>query len=132
MFPTFRDAARAGLRARTQSAAFSRCLEQLKRATKGLDDAQQRQLFERFGYPAEFMRLSSDLYAELACAVEAKDADDGEACRMHVEKALALSQERDALDNRYNSGRWRQWYDRDLIYPCSSLSETLQKVLEKP
>jgi hypothetical protein len=132
MFPTFRDSARAGLRARTQSAAFARCLEQLKRASKGLDDAQSRQLFERFGYPAEFMRLSSDLYAELACAVEAKGAKDPESCRAHVEKALALSRARDALDNHYNSGCWEGWYARDLIYPCSSVSESLQKVLERP
>ena len=132
MFPTFRDPARAGLRARTQSAAFARCLEQLKRASKGLDDTQSRQLFERFEYPAEFMRLSSDLYAELACAVEAKGANDPESCRAHVEKALALSRARDMLDSRYNSGRWEGWYARDLIYPCSSVSESLQKILERP
>ena len=130
MFPTFRDPVRAGLRARTQSAAFARCQEQLKRALKGLDDAQSRQLFERFGYPAEFIRLSSDLYAEISCAVEAKDARDPESCRAHVAKALAVSKARDALDGRYNSGRWEGWYARDLVYPCSSVSESLQKVLE--
>ena len=129
MFPDFRDPARAGLRARAQSAAFARCLEQLARASKGLGGAQRRQLFERFGYPAEFMRLSTDIFAELSCAVESKNAEDHKACRAHVESALEHARARDALDLRYNAGRWSRWYDRDLIYPCASVSDNLREVL---
>ena len=129
MFPDFLDPARAGLRARAQSAAFARCSEQLTRASKGLGEAQRRQLFERFGYPAEFMRLSSEIFAELSCAVEAKNANDSEACRAHVESALGHARTRDALDLRYNAGRWSRWYDRDLIYPCASVSDGLRDVL---
>ena len=129
MFPDFTDSVRAGLRARTQSAAFARCLEQLSRASEGMDEAQGRQLFERFGYPAEFLRLSSDLYAELVCAREAKAADDAVACRRHLEAALGHAEARDALDRRYNEGRWRRWYDRDLIYPCKNTVTDLKKLL---
>ncbi len=130
MYPTFRDPARAGLRARTQSASFARCVEQLHRASSLLGERQRRQLFERFGYQAEFMRLSSDAYAEVACAVEAIDMDDAAACRAHVERALALAEERDALERRYDSGRWERWHDRDIIYPYSAQSQELRKILE--
>ena len=131
MFPDFLDPARAGLRARAQTAAFARCVEQLERASKGLDDAQRRQLFERFGYPAEFMRLSSEIFAELSCAVEAKNEEDREACRAHAENALECARARDELDLRYNAGRWSRWYDRDLIYPCKSVADDLREVLLK-
>ena len=129
MFPTFRDPARGGIRARAQSAGFARCLEQLERAGRGLDETGRRQLFERFGYPAEFVRLSSDLYAEILSALEAKAADDKIACRRHVAAAMALAEERDALDRRYNSGKWKRWYDRDIVYNCSNVADTLRKIL---
>ena len=126
MHPDFRDPARAGLRARTQSAAFVRCLEQLDRAAVGLDETQRRQLFERFGYQAEFMRLSSDIYAELSAAVEAKNLGDDACATRHVCAAVTLGHARDALDSRYNSGMWTRWYDRDLVYPCRAVMENLE------
>ena len=91
MFPVFRDPARLALRARTQAAGFARCLEQLERASRAMDEARRRQLFERFGYPAEFLRLTSDIYAELFAAVEAKDADDGPCALRHAKAAIALA-----------------------------------------
>lgn len=131
MFPDFEDRARAGLRARTQSAAFGRCIEQIARASHGLDAAQRRQLFERFGYPARFMRFSSDMYAELASALEAKNAGDEGAERAHLETAYAGAMARDALDKNYNSGKWKRWYDRDLIYPCSHVTGELKKLVSR-
>ena len=131
MFPIFRDEARGGIRARAQSAAFARCLEQLERASRGLEESGRRQLFERFGYPADFLRLSSDLFAELLAALEAKAADDKSACRRHVASALELAEERDALDRRYNSGRWKRWYDRDIVYNCSMVAGNLRNLLSK-
>ena len=100
MFPDFRASARLALRARTQAAGFARCLEQLERASRAMDEARRRQLFERFGYPAEFLRLTSDIYAELFSAVEAKDADDWPCALRHAKAAIALGHERDALDAR--------------------------------
>jgi hypothetical protein len=129
MFPIFQDNARAGLRARTQSAAFARCMEQIERASKGMSETQQRQLFERFGYPAEFLRMSSDIYAELSAAREAKGSEDAAACRRHLQAALGHAEARDALDRRYNEGRWKRWYDRDLIYPCATVSADIRRLL---
>ncbi len=129
MFPTLADPMRAPIRARAQAAGFARCLEQLDRAAKGLDDAQRLQLFERFGYPAAFLRLSSDLFAELSDAVEAKNADDVAGLRRHLQAALAYSEARDALDARYNAGRWKGWYDRDLVYNCSTVSGKIRELL---
>lgn len=128
--PDLRDYARAGLRARAQAAAFARCQEQVARAADGLDAATRRQLFERFGYPAEFLRLSSDIYADMAAAVEAKDAGDAPAARRHAEAALARAEARDALDARYNAGRWAGWYARDIIYPFSAFAAELRQALE--
>lgn len=130
MFPAFRDPARAGLRACTQAAAFARCIEQLRRASRMLDEKQKRQLFERFEYQAEFMRLSSEVYSEMSFAVEANNMKDTAACRVHAERALALATERDALEKRYNSGRWKRWYARDIIYPYSIQSKNLRRVLD--
>ncbi|MBR3956373.1 MAG: hypothetical protein IKJ89_00805, partial [Kiritimatiellae bacterium] len=129
MFPTLRNPARIGLRARMQSAAFARCLEQIERASRTMDEAQRRQLFERFGYPADFLRLTSEICAELYAAVEAKDADDWPCALRHAKAAIALGHERDALDARYNSGKWAHWYDRDLKYPCRSVMESLEREL---
>lgn len=129
MHPDFRDPARAGLRARTQSAAFLRCIEQLERAAAGLDGGQSHQLFERFGYPAQFMRLTSDIFAELSAAVEAARMGDDACAMRHARAATALGVERDALDARYNSGKWERWYDRDIVYPCRSLMEHLRNGL---
>ena len=126
MHPDFRDSARAGLRARTQSAAFARCLEQLDRAAAALDETRRRQLFERFGYPAAFMRLSSDIFAELFAAVEAKSLGDDACAMRHAGTAVSLGRERDAIDARYNSGKWARWYDRDLVYPCRAAMENLE------
>ena len=126
MHPDFRDSARAGLRARTQSAAFARCLEQLDRAAAALDETRRRQLFERFGYPAAFMRLSSDIFAELSAAVEAKSLGDDACAMRHAGTAVSLGRERDAIDARYNSGKWARWYDRDLVYPCRAAMENLE------
>ncbi len=131
MFPDFRAPARLALRARTQAAGFARCLEQLERASRAMDAVRRRQLFERFGYPAEFLRLTSDIYAELFSAVEAKDADDWPCALRHANAAIALGHERDALDARYNSGRWAHWYDRDLKYPCRSVMEDLERNLAR-
>lgn len=127
MLPSLADPARAGIRARAQSAAFARCLEQLRRAAAGLDRGQRRQLFERFGYPAEFMRLSSDIFAELSAATEAKALGDDACARRHVRAALAHGRRRDALDARYNAGKWARWYDRDLVYPCHAVMAELSK-----
>lgn len=126
MHPDFRDPARAGLRVRTQSAAFLRCLEQLDRAAAALDETRRRQLFERFGYPAAFMRLTSDIFAELFAAVEAKSLSDDACAMRHAGTAVSLGRERDALDARYNSGKWARWYDRDLVYPCRAAMENLE------
>ncbi len=131
MFPDFRDPARLALRARTQSAGFARCVEQIERASRTLDEAQRRQLFERFGYQAEFLRLTSDIYAELFSALEAKDADDWPCALRHANAAVELGRQRDALDARYNSGKWAHWYDRDLKYPCRSVMEALERNLAK-
>lgn len=131
MFPDFEDRARGGLRARTQSAAFARCLEQIARASHGLDAAQRRQLFERFGYPARFLLLSSDIYAEISAALEAKNAGDEGAERAHLETAYADALARDALDKNYNSGKWTRWYDRDIIYPCSHVTGKLKKLVSR-
>ena len=131
MFPDLRDLERRAIRARAQSAGFARCLEQLERASRMMDEAQRHQLFERFGYQAEFLRLTSDIYAELFNAIEAKDADDMPCALRHANVALALGHERDALDARYNSGKWTHWYDRDLKYPCRSVMESLERKLEK-
>lgn len=128
-FPNFQDGMRKGLLARTQAAAFARCEEQVARAAAGLDAAQRLQLFERIGYPAEFMRLSSACYAELVAAVEAKDAGDVETAKRHGQAALALAIEREQLDRRYNAGRWAHWYDRDIIYPYSSHVSALRHAL---
>jgi hypothetical protein len=51
------------------------------------------------------------------------------ACRRHLEAALGHAEARDALDRRYNEGRWRRWYDRDLIYPCKNTVTDLKKLL---
>ena len=112
-------------------AGFARCLEQLERASRAMDEVRRRQLFERFGYPAEFLRLTSDIYAELFSAVEAKDADDGPCALRRARAAVELGHERDALDTRYNSGKWARWYDRDLKYPCHAVMEELERNLAK-
>ena len=48
----------------------------------------------------------------------------------HAKAALAFGEQRDALDRRYNSGKWEHWYDRDLIYPCCSVTEKLRKAVK--
>ena len=118
------------IRAAAQAAAFAHCVEQVERASKGLDEAQARQLFERFGYPAQFMRLSSGAFSEMSFALEAKSLKDDEAALRHAKAALSLLEQRDALDSRYNSGRWEHWYDRDLIYPCKSVTQRLRDFLK--
>ena len=45
--------------------------------------------------------------------------------------AVELGHQRDALDVRYNSGKWAHWYDRDLKYPCRSVMEALERNLAK-
>ena len=129
--PNLADESRTRIRAIAQAAAFERCVEQLDRAAAGMDDAQKRQLFERFGYPAEFMRLSSSMFAEMSAACEALGLGDRPCAIRHAKAALALGEERDALDRRYNSGKWEHWYDRDMVYPSAVVVETLRKHLRK-
>ncbi|MBR4171418.1 MAG: glycosyl hydrolase 115 family protein, partial [Kiritimatiellae bacterium] len=129
MFPYFQDGMRCAVLARAQSAAFRRCLEQIERASDGMDAKQRLQLFERFGYPAEFLSLSSDCYSELAFAAEAKSLGDQASWLHHVQAALDLSEARDRLDRRYNAGRWKRWYDRDIIYPYTSFSAALRQLV---
>ena len=131
MYPTLRDCSRAGLRARTQAAAFSRCLEQIDRAARGMDEEQRRQLFERFGYPAEFMMLTSQCFAEMVAAVEAMDSGDCKVGRAHAIAALDVADRRKSLDLRYNEGKWKHWYDRDMIYPFDPAMEELRRFLCK-
>ncbi|MBQ3343972.1 MAG: glycosyl hydrolase 115 family protein, partial [Kiritimatiellae bacterium] len=131
MFPDLCDWPRLGLRARLQAAAFARCAEQLERASDGMDEARKRLLFERFGYPTEFMRLSSECLAEITCAVEAKSLGDMRRAVGHAKTALACAETRDELICRYNSGKWEHWYDRDIIYPCAPLAESLRNALWK-
>lgn len=129
MHPFLEDSMRNALLARAQAAAFRRCLEQVERAYAGMDWAQRLQLFERFGYPSEFMSLSSDCYSELAFAVEAKSMEDWKSAKRHALTALNLSTERDRLERRYNAGRWKHWYDRDIIYPYSAHSAALRQAI---
>ena len=44
---------------------------------------------------------------------------------------IGLRGRRDALDRRYNSGKWEHWYDRDMVYPSAVVVETLRKHLRK-
>ena len=118
--PNLEDVSRTRIRAVAQAAAFERC---------GMDDAQKRQLFERFGYPAAFMCLSSQAFAEMSAAREARCLGDEPGAMRHAKSALSLMEERDALDGRYASGRWSGWYDRDLIYPCRSVTARLRAAL---
>ena len=127
--PNLEDVSRTRIRAVAQAAAFERCEEQIGRAAAGMDDAQRRQLFERFGYPAAFMRLSSQAFAEMSAAREARELGDESGAMRHAKSALSLMEERDALDGRYASGRWSGWYDRDLIYPCRSVTARLRAAL---
>ena len=128
--PNLVDKGRTRLRAITQAAAFERCVEQIERAAARMDEAQKRQLFERFGYPAEFMRLSSSMFAEMSAAREARGLGDEPCAIRHAKAALAFGEERDRLDKRYASGKWEHWYDRDLIYPCRSVTEILRNALK--
>ena len=123
---SLRDKRRYRLRAAAQAAAFAECAEQITRASKGLDEAQARQLFERFGYPAQFMRLSSGAFSEMSYALAAMDLKDDECALLHAKMALELLEQRDKFDKRYNSGKWEHWYDRDLIYPCKSVTAKLR------
>ena len=123
------DKRRYRIRAIAQAAAFNECVEQVERASKGLDEAQKRQLFERLGYPAKFMALSSGAFSEMSCALAAMDLADDECALRHAKAALALLEERDRLDGRYNTGKWKHWYDRDLLYPCKSTTAKLREAL---
>ena len=125
-YASLRDKRRYRLRAAVQAVAFNDCVEQVERASKGLDEAQKRQLFERFGYPAQFMLLSSGAFSEMSYALAAMDLKDDECALRHAKIALELLEQRDALDERYNSGKWEHWYDRDLIYPCKSVTAKLR------
>ena len=95
-----------------------------------MDELEKRQLFERFGYPAEFMRLSSSMFAEMSAAREARGLGDRPCAVRHAKTALAYGEQRDELDRRYNTGKWEHWYDRDIIYPCRSVTEKLRKSLK--
>ena len=129
--PNLEDESRTRIRAVAQAAAFERCEEQIGRAAAGMDDEQRRQLFERFGYPAAFMRLSSLAFAELSAAREARCLGDEPGAMRHAKSALSLMEERDALDGRYASGRWSGWYDRDLLYPCRSVTARLRAAFRR-
>ena len=129
--PNLVDKGRSRLRAITQAAAFERCTEQIDRASTGMDEAEKRQLFERFGYPAEFMRLSSSMFAEMSAAREALGLGDRPCALRHAKAALAFGEQRDALDRHYNTGKWEHWYDRDIIYPCRSVTEKLRKAIDE-
>ena len=128
--PNLVDKGRTRLRAIAQAAAFERCTEQIERASAGMDEAEKRQLFERFGYPAEFMRLSSSMFAEMSAAREALGLGDKPCAVRHAKAALAFGEQRDELDRRYASGKWKHWYDRDLIYPCRSVTGKLRNALK--
>lgn len=125
------DKMRTPIRAAAQAAAFRRCLEQIDRASEGMDENARYQLFERFGYPAEFMALSSAAFAEMAQALDAMDLKDDRRSLAHARRALELLEERERLDARYASGRWEHWYDRDIVYPCRIVAEDLRKTLQK-
>jgi len=127
---SLKDKRRYRLRAFAQAAAFNECVEQVERASKGLDEAQKRQLFERFGYPARFMALSSGAFAEMSSALADMDLRDDERALSHAKQALSLLERRDELDRQYNGGKWKHWYDRDIIYPCRSVTEKLRKSLK--
>ena len=85
--------------------------------------------YERFGYPAPFMQLSSGAFSEMSYALAAMDLKDDECALRHARIALDLLEQRDELDERYNSGKWEHWYDRDLIYPCRSVTDKLRKAV---
>ena len=88
-----------------------------------------RQLFERFGYSTQFMLLSSGAFSEMSYALAAMDFKDDECALYHAKFALELLAQRDELDKRYNSGKWEHWYDRDLIYPCRSVTDKLREAV---
>ena len=129
MFPYLRDWTRYAVRASAQAAGFARCLDQIAYAEEKMTDGERRQLFERLGYPADFMRHASTCLAELTLAAAAREEGNSAAMKRHLELALKASLARDALDREYNKGKWAHWYDRDLKYPYTGLSAMVQDIL---
>lgn len=129
MFPWLDDWSRYAARASAQAASFRRCLDQVALAARDLTPTQERQLFLRVGYPAGFMYHASSCLAEMTLAALAREEDNGEATIAHLEQALSHAQARDALDRRYNEGKWLHWYDRDRKYQYTLLSRDISEAL---
>ena len=131
MFPWLRNWPRYAARAAAQATGFRRCLDQVELAGEGLSGAERNQLFLRLGYPAGHLMHASACLSELTLALAARDEGNRAAAERHLSAALAESQARDALDRRYNAGKWTHWYDRDLKYPYTRLSGEIGKVLKE-
>ena len=75
--------------------------------------------------------LTSQCFAEMVAAVEAMDSGDCKVGRAHAIAALDVADRRKSLDLRYNEGKWKHWYDRDIIYPFDPAMEELRRFLCK-
>jgi len=122
----FAQRSRIGPRAAAQVAGMQRCLDALEAASEGMPSGEREILFERFGYQAAFSQLACRCLSELSLARDAGRGGAKAAALRHLDAAIAASEAREALDRRYASGVWARWYDRDLIYPYTQLTENLR------
>jgi len=127
MRPYFAQRSRIGPRAAAQAVGLQRCLDALEVAAEGMSSLEREVLFERLGYQAAFSRLACRCLSEVSLARDAQRGGAKAAALRHLDAAIAASEERDALDRRYASGVWAKWYDRDLIYPYTKLTEQIRK-----
>ena len=130
MFPYLKDSLRYAARAAAQTAGFECCLDQIAFAAEKMTAAERRQLFQRLGYPAAFLRNASLCLSELTLALAARGSGSRVAAIRHVESALAASRARDALDVEYNDGKWSRWFAHDRKYPYTNLSREIEGVLK--
>ena len=130
MFPGLKDPLRYAARAAAQVAGFERCLDQIAFTEGKMTDEECRQLFQRLGYPAAFLRNASLCLSELTLALAAHGTGNRAAAIRHAESALAASRARDALDAEYNEGKWAGWFARDLKYPYTGLSAAIDAVVK--
>ena len=130
MYPWLRDWTRYASRAAAQATGFRRCLDQVELAERRMSEPGKSQLFQRLGYPAGHLLHASACLSELTLALAARNDGNRAATERHLAAALAESQARDGLDRRYNAGKWAHWYDRDLKYPYTQLSDKIAKVLK--
>ena len=130
MFPVLKDPLRYAARAAAQAAGFERCLDQIAFAEGMMTAEERRQLFHRLGYPAAFLRNVSLCLSELTLALVAHGTGNRAATIRHTGSALAASRARDALDAKYNEGKWAGWFARDLKYPYTGLSAAIEAVVK--